>query len=417
MSAAAPAPGHDVFVSYSSLDKPVADAVCATLEQRGVRCWIAPRDILAGTDWGEAIIGGIEQSRIMVLVFSSNANASQQVKREVERAVNKGLTVVPFRIEDVVPERSLEYFLSSPHWLDAMSPPLERHLGFLADTVQTLLQAPGEAAVIPAPPPRRSASFPSRAPQGQRPGMVIAALAALVGVAIGGVLLVRALTGGGGDVQGQASPSGGASTSAGGDFDKQFAGHWTDSSASGGLTQALDMTIASDGAYTATRTFKETGHLTFPGSDPAGLITIDGGTARSFHWGQAGDTAGGVYELMPDGLAQYIEGSSPRALNDYLAFGAQTTWKRTQHTGSQDTWELDITFGGAPWTMTLTDTPSGAYTFNATTTDTGKIFATNGALKLVSDQQGLLQGSYQFTGSDAVAVTVGSANTVWKRAK
>lgn len=41
---------HDVFISYASSDKPVADAVCAALEQRGIRCWIAPRDILPGLD-------------------------------------------------------------------------------------------------------------------------------------------------------------------------------------------------------------------------------------------------------------------------------------------------------------------------------------------------------------------------------
>jgi hypothetical protein len=34
---------HDVFISYSTKDKPIADAVCGTLERNGVRCWIAPR--------------------------------------------------------------------------------------------------------------------------------------------------------------------------------------------------------------------------------------------------------------------------------------------------------------------------------------------------------------------------------------
>jgi hypothetical protein len=38
---------HDVFISYSSKDKPVADAVCAGPEGRGIRCWVAPRDIHA----------------------------------------------------------------------------------------------------------------------------------------------------------------------------------------------------------------------------------------------------------------------------------------------------------------------------------------------------------------------------------
>jgi TIR domain len=99
-----------VFISYSAKDKTTADGVCATLETKGIRCWIAPRDILPGMDWGEAIIEAINGSRVIVLVFSSNANDSQQIKREVERAVSKGLPIIPLRIENVAPARSLEYF-------------------------------------------------------------------------------------------------------------------------------------------------------------------------------------------------------------------------------------------------------------------------------------------------------------------
>src|SRR5581483_7656777 len=113
---------HDVFISYSSKDKPAADATCAVLESKGIRCWIAPRDIAPGSDWGEVIVDAIHASRAVVLVFSENANLSNQIKREVERAVNAGLPVIPLRIENVMPARSLEYFLSTPHWLDAFTP-------------------------------------------------------------------------------------------------------------------------------------------------------------------------------------------------------------------------------------------------------------------------------------------------------
>mgnify|MGYP001553585274 CR=1 FL=1 len=119
---------HDVFISYSSKDKPAADAACAVLESRGIRCWIAPRDITPGADWGETIVEAIHSSRAFLLIFSGNANSSQQIKREVERAVNHGLPVIPMRIENVLPAKSLEYFLSTPHWLDAFTPPLQQHL-------------------------------------------------------------------------------------------------------------------------------------------------------------------------------------------------------------------------------------------------------------------------------------------------
>ncbi|MGA7635397.1 MAG: toll/interleukin-1 receptor domain-containing protein [Candidatus Acidiferrales bacterium] len=129
----------DVFISYASKDKIVADAVCARLEASGIRCWIAPRDIVAGRSYGEAIIEAIHGAKVMVLVFSSSANASGHIPKEVERAVSNGVAVLPFRIEDVAPGKSLDYFIGSVHWLDAMTPPMEKHLDNLAATVHKLL--------------------------------------------------------------------------------------------------------------------------------------------------------------------------------------------------------------------------------------------------------------------------------------
>ncbi|MEW6572774.1 MAG: tetratricopeptide repeat protein [Bacillota bacterium] len=131
---------YDVFISYSSQDKQVADAVCATLESKRIRCWIAPRDVLPGTLYADTIIEAINNCRILVLVLSTKSNYSPQVTREVERAVNKGIPILPFRIEDVHLSKSLEYFVSPHHWLDALTPPLEKHLKSLAEVVEILLK-------------------------------------------------------------------------------------------------------------------------------------------------------------------------------------------------------------------------------------------------------------------------------------
>ena len=130
----------DAFISYSSLDKPTADAACAMLESLGIRCWIAPRDVMPGREYGASIVDAIHQSRVMVLVFSSHANQSPQVGREVERAVNKGIPIVPLRIENITPTQSLEYFIGTVHWLDALTPPVESHLHRLGEAVQALLR-------------------------------------------------------------------------------------------------------------------------------------------------------------------------------------------------------------------------------------------------------------------------------------
>jgi hypothetical protein len=168
--------GHDTFISYASKDKLIADAACAILESRGIRCWIAPRDILPGADWGESIVDALSHARVFVLVFSSHANASQQIRREVERAVNRGLAVIPLRIEDVAPTKSLEYFISTPHWLDAFSPPLERHLNYLADIIRHILDGE-ERPIRPSETTKRSAGI-------RRPILVGALVLVLAGVAL-----------------------------------------------------------------------------------------------------------------------------------------------------------------------------------------------------------------------------------------
>jgi tetratricopeptide (TPR) repeat protein len=135
---------HDVFISYSTKDKPTADAVCSGLETRGIRCWMAPRDVLTtslpSTDWAPAILDAIANSKLMVLVYSANANESIQIRHELDCAMRNGVAILPFRIEDVPVSRSLEWYLALPHWLDALTPPLEQHIEQLAATAGSLVE-------------------------------------------------------------------------------------------------------------------------------------------------------------------------------------------------------------------------------------------------------------------------------------
>jgi dienelactone hydrolase len=129
----------DVFISYSNKDKSTADAVCSIMEQNGIRCWIAPRDITPGLPFAEAIIDGIKGSRVFVLIYSSNTNDSSQVIKEVDRAVQYKLAIIPLRLEDVPMTKQLEYYVSNVHWMDALTPPLEKHIEKLCRVVKILL--------------------------------------------------------------------------------------------------------------------------------------------------------------------------------------------------------------------------------------------------------------------------------------
>ncbi len=107
-----------VFLSYSTDDTKVATTVRDHLEAQGIACWMAPRDIVPGNDYGEQIIIAIEQASVFLLILSESSNTSTFVRHEVERAVAKGKVIIPFRIHPVQPSRSLEFFISNYQWID-----------------------------------------------------------------------------------------------------------------------------------------------------------------------------------------------------------------------------------------------------------------------------------------------------------
>jgi hypothetical protein len=102
-----------VFISYATDDAPSAVSIRDALEAAGIACWMAPRDIAPGADYAEQIIDAIEACAVMVLVLSETSNQSRYVRNEVERAIAKRKTVIPFRIHNVAPSRSLEFFVSN----------------------------------------------------------------------------------------------------------------------------------------------------------------------------------------------------------------------------------------------------------------------------------------------------------------
>jgi TolB-like protein len=110
--------GHDVFVSYASQDVAIADAIVATLEKDGVRCWIAPRDVTPGSQYADEIVDAINDAKLVVLVLSEHAVASLHVGKEIERASSKRRRIVGLRTDAAPLTRSFEYFLSKSQWID-----------------------------------------------------------------------------------------------------------------------------------------------------------------------------------------------------------------------------------------------------------------------------------------------------------
>ncbi len=173
-------PPISAFVSYAKADQAKAQEIADSLEERGFRCWIAPRDVRPGRAYGDEIIRGIEGSRALILVLSSASNESGFVSREIERAISKNKHVFTVRIEDVLPSPGLELFISSTQWIDAYSGRLGPHIDRLA-----ALLAEDEAAGSASPAPLAAPKPPPRRPLWRSPlvlGAVAAALLAIIGI-------------------------------------------------------------------------------------------------------------------------------------------------------------------------------------------------------------------------------------------
>ena len=138
---------YDVFISYSSIDQKITEGVCAYLEQQGIRCFVAYRDIPRGVVWAKAIVEALEQSRMMVVLFSKNFNKSEQVEREIELASDSKMTILTFRLSDDDFEGAKKYYLQNLHWIDAFPNP-ERSFGALHRNVASLLGIPVSGGTV-----------------------------------------------------------------------------------------------------------------------------------------------------------------------------------------------------------------------------------------------------------------------------
>jgi hypothetical protein len=390
---------HDVFISYSSKDKPTADATCAILESRGIRCWIAPRDILPSADWGEAIIDAIGGARVFVLVFSSNANASPQIKREVERAINRGIPVVPFRIENVVPTKSLEYFLSTPHWLDAFSPPLEQHLNYLATVVANILK--GTSAPAPLPPPPAD-DTPNRR------WIMAGGGAAVLGAAAGGYFLF-----------GRPRP-------------ETFIGSWT--------AQSIDFgpDVPSPFALFSVNSFYL---AALAGKKVHGNFSLDEAADYRFGWGgedtgtvsYAGNRATFTSDLTRQGttFTFAVLPTAPAAVIAFLggrdglaaislarpATGLSMAVGASQGAGLTGNWTTN-TAATTDWDATRTSldvTAQGRYSYKFDFSESGTFQAANGTWTHTRQGGKPQSGNYKFDGPDQVSAAGGGVTFVWRR--
>ena len=170
---------HDVFISHLPQEREAARAICAALEQRGLACWLAPRDLGPGSDYGAGTAEAIGASRLFLLLFSGETDASSLALREAEQADQAGLPILAFRIADMAPAPKLHALVGE--WLDALSPPLSAHVDYLGDRILQLLgrtrRGPLQLTVPPQP-------FPRRRPRHQWLPIALAGLGGVAAIAL-----------------------------------------------------------------------------------------------------------------------------------------------------------------------------------------------------------------------------------------
>lgn len=398
---------HDAFISYSTRDKAVADATCAAVEASGICCWMAPRDIAPGAEWGEAIIEGINQCRVMILIFSENANNSPQIRREVERAVSKGIPIIPLRIQDIAPAHSLEYFIGTVQWLDAVTPPLELHLRRLVESLKALLRVPPAVVTLGAPAnsvaPARGALSPAAGPRWQR-SPIPAAMAALAVVVLGGGIWWFTHT--------KATPPPVAPIAdrpevrmpahpvVSAVVDPAVIGTFEHSTVIDGYDWHFMYTITAGGRYHLASTQEEQG--TFQaGNGMYRTVAAKTGRVRTGTYWAAG---GSAIDVKSDAGTATYRPTDP------------TTVVNPANPVMLGTWKATVVQAGLTWSLTLQNNPDGTYRYQARAEDSGTCTYANQQWRATSATTGQSDlGTYRVVDAKDIEFTGQTGSAVWRR--
>lgn len=137
----------NVFISHSSQDKKIAYELCDFLERHNLTCWIAPRNIPAGKNYGNSIMDGIISSGIMLVLFNKNADDSHFVSMEIERGISRKLTILPIMLQNYQPQ-NLELFLSSLQWIEAYNGAPNKYFPSILTACNAILNNKEDSHVI-----------------------------------------------------------------------------------------------------------------------------------------------------------------------------------------------------------------------------------------------------------------------------
>jgi hypothetical protein len=143
-----------IFLSYSRGDAQHADEWVGNLERFGYRVWIDRAGIRGGQQWNETIVRSIKEAQALVLLLSPNAARSDNVRREIDLAVEARKRIIPIELQVTTIPENLQYQLAGVQLLQIWRNPR----GGLPLVLAALKQAGverGAARVVEATPGER----------------------------------------------------------------------------------------------------------------------------------------------------------------------------------------------------------------------------------------------------------------------
>lgn len=91
----------DIFISYSSKNQVIADAIQARLESLHFKCWRDSDSLVPGENWASAIARVIPTVKVMIFIVTRDSMSSLHVKREIRIASDSGVTIIPFNVDGI----------------------------------------------------------------------------------------------------------------------------------------------------------------------------------------------------------------------------------------------------------------------------------------------------------------------------
>src|SRR5271155_287606 len=162
-----------VFISYVQEDGAVAYEIASGLESQGYSSWYYERDCPAGADYFEETHKAISDCEAMVIVISPRSLRSDQITREIVRAVESSKATFPLLLE----VSHDDYAHRRPGWHQAMAAanatriPPERVATVVPSLVAGLgakgIQAHANGRWASAEPPKQTTTVPQAILNGQ----------------------------------------------------------------------------------------------------------------------------------------------------------------------------------------------------------------------------------------------------------